>query len=137
VSDRQFRHALDTYLTGEYADAVSAYPVNWEDSIEGVVPFIRTGGYDDYDANSADNAPEPEAWWYFTFGGDHLYANRFVALHGTYMGARMQMLNRFGNDWCSQMSEGSKPEDIDRYGLVELIIDRGDSAGLADHVPPF
>jgi hypothetical protein len=96
-----------------------------------------TGGYSDYNANSAENLPEPEVWYYFTFGMGHVWHNRFVAFHGTYMGARQQMSNRFGRDWAFQYDEASKADSIDRFGLVELIIDRGDNSGLADHVPPF
>lgn len=48
-----------------------------------------------------------EQYYYFTFGTVHEdhgtpMKQRFVAYHGTYAGARMQMLRRFGFDWAFQ-----------------------------------
>lgn len=99
----------------------------WESVLDGTAaadPSYPTGGYDDYDANSVENTPEPapeaERDWHFTFGMGHVFRNRYITFHGTFMGARQQMAAVFGNEWAFQYDDSEKAASIDKYSMEEL-----------------
>ena len=49
--------------------------------------------------------PEPEGWWYFTFGFGQPNAGRYVKIWGTFESARYKMIVLYGYKWAFQYSE--------------------------------
>jgi len=59
--------------------------------------------------------------FYFTFGSDHPFKNKYVAVNGTdSFDCRLAMSKVFGRRWGFEYSEERKPEAIDKYGLTLL-----------------
>jgi len=85
------------------------------DELENVFDILRTMERDELAAG------EQEVDYAFTFGPAHfdpehpaeLLNNRYVIFHGTYDGARLKMMKRFGKGWSHQYHMGSSP-----WGLV-------------------
>jgi len=75
---------------------------------------------------------ESVGWWIFTFGGGQLHEGMYVKIKGTYLSARKEMVERYGNKWAFQYSEeewedwlNRKPDYIPAEELLEEI-DMGD-----------
>ena len=49
--------------------------------------------------------PEPEGWWYFTFGVGQEHAGHYVKIRGTFESARNKMIVLYGHKWGFQYSE--------------------------------
>lgn len=65
------------------------------------------------------SAPDDTTTWVFTFGSGQQYDGRYVAIPGTYGGARDEMLRHFGQAWSFQYPS-AEAAGVDRHGLVEL-----------------
>jgi hypothetical protein len=71
--------------------------------------------------------PDVEQDWFFTFGSGHHYPGKpeqplglsFVRFRGTYMSARMQMIEVFGGKWAFQY-ESAQAAGVDEHGLTEV-----------------
>ena len=61
-----------------------------------------------------------ERIWYFTFKGD----DRYVKIHGTFEGARLEMFRRYGREWL--MQHGSA-ESAGVEALKEIPYDQASS----------
>lgn len=57
--------------------------------------------------------------WYFTFGSDHENAMYYVMIHGTFAGAREEMIQRHGAAWAFQY-RSAEVAGVDRFGLCQL-----------------
>lgn len=71
---------------------------------------------------------DPESDWFFTFGAEHKLlgiplGRRYVRIHGTFMGARLRMIELFDQKWCSQY-ESEEDAGVEQYGLTELHVPR-------------
>jgi hypothetical protein len=76
-----------------------------------------------------DNQPGE---WYFTFGEDHIepisgksMGKEFVALRGTFMGTRKEMMRRFGDRWAGQYASR---DVVDRFELHETRLEHDQEA---------
>ena len=49
--------------------------------------------------------PEPEGWWYFTFGCGQPHAGHYVRIKGTQASSREKMWDIYGAKWAFQYSE--------------------------------
>ena len=59
--------------------------------------------------------------WYFTFGSNNKYHNRFVVIQGTKKSARQKMISIFGLKWAGQY-ESAEETGVKRWNLQELKI---------------
>jgi hypothetical protein len=79
------------------------------------------------DAWRDGEGPERERDWFFTFGPAHHYPGKpeqplvrsFVRFRGTYMSARMQMIDVFDGKWAFQY-ESAQAAGVDEHGLTEV-----------------
>ena len=70
----------------------------------------------EYDAIPSEEIPQD---WIFTFGYGHAHPNKFVRFHGTFIGARKQMLKTYGSAWAFQYP-ASEEESLKRHFITEL-----------------
>lgn len=61
----------------------------------------------------------PVKSWYFTFGAGHENAQKYVVIKGTYLDARREMFERFGQKWSHQYAS-AEDAGVTRWGLEKL-----------------
>jgi len=66
--------------------------------------------------------------YYFTFGCGTLYKNKYAKFVGTWEGAREEMVENYGHEWCLQYDEEHFKDMPKKYGLSE--IEDNKNAGL-------
>lgn len=71
--------------------------------------------------------------WYFTFGSDHKYHNRYVKINGTFVGAREEMFRRYKNKWAFQYDSIKAATIIEKYKLSAItVVEQLDDFGSND-----
>lgn len=55
--------------------------------------------------DTEDLSVEQEEDWIFTFGCGMAYEGHYVKIHGTFMSARLKMIERYGRMWAFQYSQ--------------------------------